>query len=52
MSVPRDDLDGSSLRRNVHAFKHVFEDVLDASACGRYRIEQMFVEHVFQEVVP
>ena len=43
--------DASSLRWNHHKFKRVFEDALDTAPARRYRIEQMFVEHVFQEVL-
>ena len=47
VSVACGGLDAPSLRWNHREIKHVFEDVLDTSAVGRYRIEQMFVEHVF-----
>lgn len=43
--------DASSLRWNHHKFKRVFEDALDTAPARRYRIERMFVEHVFQEVL-
>lgn len=51
VSVARGDLDPSRVRRNDHHIKHVFEDALDVPSVNRYRIEQVFVEHVFQEVL-
>ena len=47
VSVACDGVDVPSLRRNIRYFKHVFEEVLDVLPTNRYRIEQMFVEHVF-----
>lgn len=47
VSVACDGVDVTSLRRNIRHFKHVFEEVLDLPSVSRYRIEQMFVEHVF-----
>ncbi|WLD72905.1 hypothetical protein QU670_06645 [Actinomyces massiliensis] len=47
VSVACDGVDVTSLRRNIRHFKHVFEEVLDVLPTSRYRIEQMFVEHVF-----
>ena len=39
----------SSLRARTASLKHLFEEMLDVRPGRRYRIEQVFVEHVFQE---
>lgn len=52
VSVAGGGLDGSSLRAIDRAFKHVFENALDVSTPDGYRIEQVFVEHVFPRRFP
>ncbi len=52
VSVAGGGLDGSSLRAIDRAFKHVFENALDVSTPDGYRIEQVFVEHVFPRRIP